>query len=276
MALAALVVASAFVHALWNALVRLEPDKDSAIVAVMATSAASAALVAVVQAALGTAPLPTAAAAGWGALAGLAEGGYFAALARGLTIGPLGTVYTVSRGGAIALVWPVSLLWLGEPLTAASAAGTVVVVAGLAAIGLERGASRAAVGWALAAAVCIAVYHVAYKLGLAAGASPAGVFTLSLTVASVCNLLRYARRGLRARSERLPRLIVIGLLCAASFLLFLIALARGGAGYVLTLRNTSVLFAIGMAWAIGDRPGARQLVGAALVAAGAVLLGLGR
>jgi drug/metabolite transporter (DMT)-like permease len=41
---------------------------------------------------------------------------------------------------------------------------------------------------------------------------------------------------------------------------------------VLTLRNTSVVFATALAAGIGDRPGWRQIGGAALVAAGAIVL----
>jgi uncharacterized membrane protein len=67
---------------------------------------------------------------------------------------------------------------------------------------------------------------------------------------------------------------VIGLGCATSFLILMEALARGGPGYVLTLRNTSVLFAMAMAWRIGERPARAEIVGATLVAAGAALLAL--
>ena len=64
----------------------------------------------------------------------------------------------------------------------------------------------------------------------------------------------------------------MGLVCGGSFLMLLEALAIGGSGYVLTLRNTSVLFAAGMAWVIGERPTRSQLAGALLVAAGAALM----
>ena len=58
-----------------------------------------------------------------------------------------------------------------------------------------------------------------------------------------------------------------------SFLLLLLALEQGGAGLVLTLRNTSVVFALLWSWALGHRPGPRQAVGSVLVAGGALLLG---
>jgi uncharacterized membrane protein len=64
----------------------------------------------------------------------------------------------------------------------------------------------------------------------------------------------------------------MGAVCGGSFLILMEALAAGGAGFVLTLRNTSVLFAVGLAWAIGDSPRRAQIAGAVLVAAGAVLM----
>ena len=57
------------------------------------------------------------------------------------------------------------------------------------------------------------------------------------------------------------------------FVLVLFALRIAGAGAVMTLRNSSVLFALAFAAATGERPGARQLAGGPLVALGAVLVG---
>jgi uncharacterized membrane protein len=272
---ALIVVVSALIHATWNALLRLEPDKDRAITAVMGVSALAGGAAAAVQVALGIVPVPNLAALGWAALAGVAEGIYFIALARGLTLGPLGPVYTVSRGGAVVLVWPVSVLIFGEPVVGLAIAGTAVVLVGMAVSGAERGASRAAIGWGLLAAVNIAGYHLAYKTALAAGATAPGVFVVAMVIATSFSLLRRVRLGRPVDAlPRRGRLVLIGVVCAASFLLFLIALGQGGAGYVLTLRNTSVLFATGLGWVVGDRPGRRQIAGALLVALGAVLLGL--
>jgi drug/metabolite transporter (DMT)-like permease len=71
-------------------------------------------------------------------------------------------------------------------------------------------------------------------------------------------------------------LVAAGLLCTLSFSLLLLALANSGAGAVLTLRNTSIAFALGLGALQGERLGRRQLVGAGLVLLGAVLLGLPR
>jgi drug/metabolite transporter (DMT)-like permease len=103
------------------------------------------------------------------------------------------------------------------------------------------------------------------------------VFAVSLGFATVINLVRLRARGrataLTAFRQRTWRLLLIGALCSAAFLIFLVALGRGGAGLVLTLRNTSVIFATAASAAIGERPGRRQVVGACVVVLGAALLG---
>jgi uncharacterized membrane protein len=64
----------------------------------------------------------------------------------------------------------------------------------------------------------------------------------------------------------------MGMLSGGSFLILIEALARGGVGFVLTLRNTSVLFALIFAWLIGERPRFVTALGAVLVAIGAALM----
>ena len=99
-------------------------------------------------------------------------------------------------------------------------------------------------------------------------------FAVSLGVSAAINLVRLRRRGdlIDLVRRRWPRLVVMGFVCGGSFLILMEALSIGGSGFVLTLRNTSVLFATGMAFAIGERPRNAEIVGAAAVAAGAVLM----
>lgn len=281
----ALVLLSAFLHAAWNALLRLERDKDRALVAAIGVASALALGVAGVRWGLGEAPFAGAAALGWTLLAGALEVVYFASLARALEAGPLGPVYTISRGGAVVLVWPLSIAAFGEAVTATSAAGSAVVLAGLvlSSAGLparpgraERAGRGGALAWAVVCAVAIAGYHLAYKAALGAGGGPSAVFAVSLSAASVLNVARLGAEGRRLAAAiartRAPRVLLMGAVCGGSFLILMEALAAGGAGFVLTLRNTSVLFAAGLAWAIGERPQRAQAAGAILVAAGAVLM----
>ncbi len=272
----ALVIASAFLHALWNAALKKQPDPEGASVAILAVA------IAVAWAALpfaGGAVLPGLAGTGWSLAAGICEGGYFVTLALALRSAPLGTVYTVSRGGALAAVWPVSALWFAEAISGRAAMGAAGVGLGLVLVGVDRRdrASASGVLWAVACAGFIAGYTLFYKAALAAGAEPTAVFAIALAVALPVNLLRLGRGGVTRVQAALgvSPLVVMsaGVLCTASFLLFLAALARGGAGAAITLRNSSIVFTMVLAWLMGERPGPRQWVGTVAVVVGVVVLG---
>lgn len=272
---------SAFLHAAWNALLRLEPDKDRGLVGAIACASLFASIVAGVRWALGSSPFTSLEALGWTALAGAFEAVYFMTLAKALELGRLGVVYTVSRGGAVLVVWPLSILWFQEVATVPSTIGSVLVFGGLAlsSAGSTAGASRAqraGVAWAAVCAVSIAGYHLAYKAGLHAGGNPSAIFAVSLSASALISIIRIGSEG-RAQLGALVRprgvrIALMGLLCGGSFLILMEALARGGSGYVLTLRNTSVLFAALLAWAIGEKPRHAEFVGAAIVATGAAAM----
>lgn len=275
-------ILSALLHALWNALLRLERDKDRTLVAAVSIATLLALLVAGIRWGLGTVPFATLESGAWTIAAGLLECIYFFSLAKALDRGPLGAVYTISRGGAILVVWPVSIALFGEPLALLSAIGSVVVLGGLALSGIGAGTTRqarsAALAWAAVCAVSIAGYHLAYKAALGSGGSASAVFAVALAVASTINIARLGNVGRGVVREllrtRLPRVLFMGVVCGGSFLILMEALAAGGAGYVLTLRNTSVLFAVMFSFMIGERPRRPEIIGAALVAAGAVLMAL--
>jgi drug/metabolite transporter (DMT)-like permease len=284
----ALVLLSAFLHALWNALLRLEGDKDRALMAAVVVATLFAAVVAGVRWELGAVPFASLAGVGFTVLAGMMEASYFATLAKAMALGRLGVVYTISRGGAVVAVWPLSIALFGEVATLPALAGSAVVVGGLALSGLSgsRGGAgegnrgrRGAVGWAVACAMSIAGYHLAYAAALREAVNPSACFALSLAVSAAINGVRLGGAGGGGAigavvRQRWPRLVMMGFMCGGSFLILMEALARGGAGYVLTLRNTSVLFAVAMAWRIGERPRRAEVAGAALVAAGATLMAL--
>lgn len=279
----ALVLFSAFLHAGWNALLRVEPDKDRGLVAAISVAALFACAIGAIRWALGDTPFDTVEAVGWTALAGGFEAIYFATLAIAMERGRLGPVYTVSRGGAVLLVWPLSIVLFGELVTASSSTGSAIVLGGLilAGLGAHRhgGAGQGSgIGWAAACAASIAGYHLAYKAALQAGGSASATFAVSLAGAAIIRIGWLGRDGRAALAgvvrARWPRVLLMGLVCGGSFLILMEALARGGSGFVLTLRNTSVLFAALLAWAIGERPVRAELAGAALVATGAVVMSL--
>lgn len=279
----ALVLVSAFLHAAWNALLRVEPDKDRGLVGAIAVASTFACIVAGIRWALGETPFATTEALLYTLLAGAFEAVYFMTLARALELGRLGAVYTVSRGGAILVVWPLSIAWFAETATLTSTLGSITVLAGLAlsSVGSTAGGNRdhrAGLAWAAACAASIAGYHLAYKAALLAHGNPSATFAVSLSLSAVISVVRIGGAGrtklVALARARWWRVALMGIVCGGSFLILMEALARGGSGYVLTLRNTSVLFAAGLAWTIGDRPRRSEMIGAALVAAGATLMSL--
>ncbi|EPX61732.1 permease of DMT superfamily [Cystobacter fuscus DSM 2262] len=273
-----LVLSSAFFHASWSALLKRHEDPESAVVGVITITVMCGGLWAL---GLQGAAFPTSGALMWGLMAGVLESGYLVTLAKSLSRAPLGLAYTVSRGGAVLLVWPVSVLWLNEQLTPGSVAGATLVAVGMAGMNLvlPRGREKDGVLWSLASAACIAGYNLSYKRALGEGAQPPALFTLSLGVALPLLVLMRRREetswgALLQKIRTRPLLLVAaGVLCTLSFSLMLVALTGSGTGAVITLRNTSIVFALALGALQNERMGRRQLAGAGLVVIGAVLLG---
>jgi uncharacterized membrane protein/multidrug transporter EmrE-like cation transporter len=276
-----LVLLSALLHALWNALLKNETDKDVAGAAVVGMNAVIAFCAAVVLWAFTSATqFPTLGGAVWSAGAGVFEGVYFLCLLLALERAPLAVAYTVSRGLAILAVWPLSIALLHEPVTALSLVGSATILLGLATNAMGRGGgSPGGILFACLCGVSIAGYHLCYKQALATGAAPTAVFALAIALAWPLNMIRLGPGGFRvlgrALRARPAMLTLLGALTTASFLLFLLALAQSGAGFVMTLRNTSIVFAALIGWSLGDRPTRPQFLGAVVVTLGAVLVGLG-
>jgi len=277
---AVLVLISALLHSLWNALLKTEKDKDIAVTAMVCLTSAGAVVVAASVCAVAWAsPFPQLGGLSWAVGAGLFEAAYFVLLVMALERAALATAYTISRGVAILAVWPLSISLLAEPVTPASIGGSAVLCVGLAVSGVGRGGGSAAgVALSILCGLSIAGYHLCYKQALAGTAQPTAVFAVAMGVAAAFSLLRLGRARFPALGTSLrlrPRLFaLLSVTTAASFLLFLVALARGGAGFVLTLRNTSIVFTALIGWRLGERPSPAQLLGVALVAAGAMLVGL--
>jgi len=272
---AVLVLVSALLHAIWNALIKREKDARGAGLAVLAVATISASVLAPFAHQVA---FPTAAGLRWAVGAGLCEGAYFTALGLALARGPLGPAYTVARGGAMLVAWPISVLFLGEAFSWWARAGVALIGTGLGLTMLRprEHASPAGLGWAALSAACIAGYHLCYKLALSAGAESCALFAVALGCAlpiNVASMGRHPWKGGVLALRRSPlRMAIGGLACTASFIVFLQALAVTGAGAVLTLRNTSVLFAQAFAVWGGEPPNRRVIGGAILVVAGALLL----
>jgi len=271
-----LAFASAIIHALWNVLLKRNRDLDSAAAGVFAVS------MLLTAAAIPFIPgkaFPSHQAVLWGLAAGGCEGCYFVGLVRTLERAPLGWSYSWMRGSSIALLWPVSMLFMAEAFHWTSLVCVFTVCTGLGLLGssFRGGRSRGALPWALLTGSFIAGYILFYKLSLAHGAHPLALYSLSMAVGlPIQTLVRIRRRGFQAfriLPEEPGLVLLAGCLCALGFSLFLVALSMTGAAAVTTIRNSSVAFTVVFSLALGERPGRRQWLGVALVTLGAMGLG---
>ena len=284
----ALVLWSALFHATWNLLIKRHPDPNAGMTAVAGISGLFGLAFTVAELARGgAAPFPDRWALALAIFCGLSESVYFLSLGRALRDASLGLSYVVVRGGGVLLVWPLAYAVHHEVPTPLQAGAVTLMLCGLALL-VPPGAaarSRAGYGWAMLAALCVGINHVAYKAALNAGGRPWAVFGIAMLVATPATVFGMGEAlaaGLSgsqlARTagawRRAPWLLIsAGVLSGVSFGLSLHAMQTAGAAWVGTLRNTSVALAPLLGWGfLGERPGPRARVGFVAVAVAVVLL----
>jgi drug/metabolite transporter (DMT)-like permease len=158
-----LVLASALLHATWNAMVKSGSDRPVVIRAFCATQVVlSLCLVPFVE-------IPAAAA--WPYLIGstLVSTVCWLLLNRAYETGDLSLVYPLARGGAPLVAALLSLLFLEENLTRAGLIGVLLIALGIISLTLARGAEglrdRRAIGFALLLGALIGGYTLLDGLG---------------------------------------------------------------------------------------------------------------
>ncbi|HKG66038.1 MAG TPA: EamA family transporter [Solirubrobacteraceae bacterium] len=263
----ALVLGSAAVHALWNALLADADDTYGTTAVMLVAGVVLFAPVAALTWDVDGEAIPYV--LGSGAL----ELVYFALLATAYARADLTFVYPVARGSAPVIVLVVSVAALGAAVSGLQAGGVLVVAAGVLLVrGLARGRG-ADLALALAVGACIAGYTLVDDHGLE-HADPIPYLALVLLVAAIPYAAVVGPSPMRAALS--PRAVLAGAGMFLAYVLALAALQRAEAAPVAALRETSVVMAaVGAAvWGRARVPAARML-GAALVVAGAAAIALG-
>lgn len=272
-----LLVTSAFLHALWNAIVKKIEDKDAFLILCMTASYLMAGITAWL---LEDFTYGNSRGLFWSMLAGIFEGGYFLTLSLSLSKSSLGAAYAIMRGGAMLVVWLVSNLYLGEALNAIAMFGAVLVFVGIFLTQKNIFIGRAQGWyWPYLCALFIAAYHLCYDRALHEGSKPFSSFAAAMIMA-LPFLWFQGRKNLipRLKTVYVVNKWAIGFAAIAatfSFGLFLWGLQYAGAGYAITLRNTSILFAAVFSVYLGDLLNRKQIIGIIVIAAGALILGAG-
>jgi drug/metabolite transporter (DMT)-like permease len=268
------VLLAALLHATWNAIVKAGGDKF--LTTVMVTTAAAGLSVLLLPF------LQPPAAASWPfALASAAfQITYFLLVARTYAIADMSQTYPLMRGTAPLIVALVSVLRLGEPLSPVAWCGVVAISVGIFTMALGTGRKdRRGVYLALLNALVIAAYTLIDGIGVRRSGAPAAytlwVFLLTGVPLAVWALaapraafLAYVRRYWRQG-------IAGGIGTTASYGLALWAMTLAPVAVVAALRETSILFGAAIAGLVLKEPiGARRIVSACIIAAGAALLRL--
>jgi drug/metabolite transporter (DMT)-like permease len=202
---------------------------------------------------------------------------YLVCLIKAFESADMTVVYPIARGVAPALAAAVAVTVFREPISLPVAAGIALVSAGVVTVGLGRQVNRRGLLFAVATGVTIALYTVIDAQGVrAAPSAPSYIVWVYLSLGGGIGVLFALWRGpkfiLAARSEWRTGLIA-GALSIVTYGLALWAYRLGDTPRLAALRESSILFAVGIAvFVLKERVTAVRLVGVAVIAAGSAAL----
>ncbi len=277
---AGLVLLAALMHASWNALVKGAEDRFLAMTLVTVMPGLLSLVVAVFLL-----PLPARASWPFLLLSMIAHGGYYVCLLEAYRFGDLSRIYPLARGTAPLFVAALSTLAVGERLATPALAGVALVALGTGSLAFEDGWPKGGQGrsviFALLTAIAIAGYMLADGLGARRSGAPFSYIAWVFAIDSLPLLLALPVLRGRASLAYLRRNWLIGLagglLSLGAYGIAIWAMSRGAMGEVAALRETGVVFAALIGWlALGEPLGRRRIAASCAVAAGIILLGIGR
>lgn len=267
------VLFAAFLHALWNAIIKLGVSKLTSML-----------IMTIVQGLFGfffalSRPLPDAEVWLWLLGSGVFHCAYKLFLAFAYEQGDLSRVYPIARGAAPLVVMLFSLVFLFEGMSAWEYAGIAVLGAGILAMAqgvFNSGESRRLVPFALGSALMTAGYSIVDGMGARlsgdAATYVAWLFTFDLLFFFPVVLLMRGRSVLSAPPMAWA---MGGIAAAASYGAYAIAvwaMTIAPIALVTALRETSILFAVMIGWLFfGEKLGKQKLLAATLIVVGVAL-----
>lgn len=273
-----LVLFAAFLHAAWNVQVKLNLDRFLGLFLIQTGMGFfGIAMIAYMG-------LPNAESLVYACASGLLHTAYNLFLARSYKTGDLSLVYPLARGGAPFLTLVGTLLILHDVPSPLAIAGILILLVGLLLAGLS-GFKRAAVDgktlfFAGGTAVFIAIYTIVDGLGGRVSGDPVAYAGVVFFLDGLLLLLTALYlRGPIILSQVMPYWKKGMMGAAASSLAYAIviwAMAQAPIATVAALRETSIIFALVMsARYLKETLTAQRVIGALLIAGGAILLRVG-
>lgn len=269
-------LASAVLHAGWNAAVKASPRPDEAMGAQMMSSAL---LVLPILAVTGLPPL---AAMPWIAASMIMNTAIVVALLRAYDFAGFGIAYTFTRALSVTMVVPLAAAIAGDWVSGPQMAGILLIVSALAVLtfgaGRERPIGRTAILWILLAGASTASYVICDAQGVRAAGS-ALAYGCATTFANACAMAIRLRRvkspvGVLRDNWRIG--LPTSVAAVISYLLILWVWSHAPIAPAAALRDTSSVFAIIIATLFLKEPMTRaRLVAVVLAMLAVPLLRLG-
>ncbi len=267
------VLFAAFLHAGWNALIKLGTSKLTSMLILTLVQGGVGAFIAATRA------LPDSDVWLWLIASGVFHAVYKLFLAFAYDNGDLSRVYPIARGAAPLIVLVIGAAILTDRIAALEYAGIVVLGAGI--ILMARGVfrsdeSRRLVPLALGSAIATAGYSLVDGLGArVAGDAVTYVAWLFVFDAAILIPSCLAMRGpgvmlANRRAWMLGALAALG--SYAAYAIAVWAMTKAPIALVAALRETSILFAVLIGWLVfGDRMDRGKAIAASLIVGGVIL-----
>ncbi len=270
-----MVLLAAFLHASWNVLVKFNIDRFLALFLLQSLMGIMGLVMLALFAWPSQASLPFA------VVSGILHTGYNLLLARSYRDGDLSVVYPVARGTAPLITLGASTFFAHDTISAPAIAGILILIAGiwLIALGPSKAlrVDRTTLRFALATSFFIGCYTIVDGLGGRASNSASGytglVFVFdAIGMAAVGNYLRGV--GIFKAVQPFWRSGAVGALASGSaYWIVIWAMSMAPIAVVAALRETSILFAVGLsAKILKETLTFSRIAGAILVVIGAIAL----
>jgi drug/metabolite transporter (DMT)-like permease len=267
------VLLAAALHAGWNAVLKVRIEPLLAVTLVNGSGAVFGGIMLLVTG------WPRAEAWPWLIASTVLHVAYALSLSAAYTRADMGLVYPIARGTAPLLTMLGSLLLVRDQLAPLAILGVVTLASGIGLLAVKgrRGLDRAALPYALLTAVVIALYTLSDGVGARRAGDPsayiAALFFLDgIACFSVVLALR-GRAALPPMASAIGPGVAGGLMSLGAYWIAVWAMTVAPIALVAAVRETSVLFAVGIATMVLREPLLpHRVASAALIVTGLILV----
>lgn len=267
------VIAAAFMHATWNALIKLGTSKLTSMLILTVVQGGFGLIIAL------TRPTPDPHVWLWLLASGVFHSAYKLFLAYAYEQGDLSRVYPIARGTAPMVVLVISALFLADKIADWEYVGIIILGLGISLMArgvFSSGESRKLLPFALGSAMATAGYSIVDGLGAReAGDAVAYVgwlFALDAVFFTPCCLALRGRSVLQANRKAWIMGSIAAVFSYGAYAIAVWAMTVAPIALVAALRETSILFAVLIgAVAFGEKMNQQKGIAAALIVAGVIV-----